>query len=274
MSYTELFTTVLITLLPVIGWGFFYYFKDSKDPEPKRIIFSLFLAGGASALPFLFLRVFTASFHQILGGLLSVLVFALMEELVKLAAALLVIQKFKHSFNQVIDGVVYLAVTALGFAFVENLVLFVESPYELFSGAWLSLYAFRSIGTVFAHTLFSSLTGLILAYSVFSKKITPFHKEHLLAFKLNDFLNLETLSLHILRKNLLIAHPSRRGGHEKKVLVLEGVLFATLLHTLYNLIASNSYLSTYLLVPLLMGGIAFIFYIYQLKFNRRIFKVV
>ncbi len=277
-SSTTIFAT-LLAVLPAIGWMVFYYKKDYRDPEPMSAVFQTFLAGCAMAIPFLVLRIFLTRIPNLgmaFTGISAVLLFAALEEIAKLVASIFVVTRHRLEFNQVIDGVVYAVTAALGFAFVENLSYFIQFLNSGSDGL-LSVFMFRSLGTMAAHTLFSGVAGLVWAYAYFSKQISPFNQKHLLAFELKDFLNREMLSLHILRKNVLRGKPSERGGHEKKMLVLEGVVAATLLHTLFN--ASTAFQIfgknlTFLLVPAIMGGLFYISYLYTKKFNIKILRVV
>ena len=128
-----------------------------------------------------------------------------------------------------------------------------------------------------AHALFSGTAGLVWAYAYFSKQISPFQKKHLLAFELKDLINHEVLSLHIIRRNILIAHPSRRGGHEKKILVLEGIMLAAILHIIFNLTTTFELFGqnlTFLIIPALMGGFMYVSYLFTKKCNQKILKVV
>ena len=218
MNITNLSIALPIAFLPALGWLFLYYHKDYCDPEPKKTITQAFLAGIVIGIPFLVLRhvIIWADISSLfLQGMVSVILFAALEEMAKLSAAIFVVGRHKLEFNQLIDGVVYAVAAALGFAFMENLYYltsFLSSYSDI--GSFTYVIAFRSLGTMLAHTLFSGLAGLIWAYAYFSKQITPFSKKHLLAFELKDFINHEILSLHIIRQNILKARPSRRGGQE------------------------------------------------------------
>jgi len=283
MNHSQSLLAFGLSLAPAILWLSFYYHKDKKDPEPKGIVLQTFLAGAFMALPFLVLRSAmgqlmesSSLFATLATGFSAVFLFALLEEVAKIGACIFVIHFHKKNFNQVIDGIFYAITAALGFAFVENKVYF----YEFLSGSGeglLSVFMFRSLGTMLAHTIFSGLAGLIWAYAEFSKKITPFNKHHLFAFKLKDFFNREILSLHIIRQNILKARPSRRGGHEKKVLLLEGIVLATILHAIFNLTTSFNLLGqnlTFLLVPVMMLGMLYTSYLFTKKQNMKIYKVV
>lgn len=279
MTFSQSLIAFLLAILPALAWLIFYYHKDSKDPEPKALILQTFLAGALMAIPFLLLRSVLIAFPQMnlaMTGVTAVFIFAALEELAKLSAAIYIINHHRHDFNQLIDGVVYAVTAALGFAFVENKIYFYEFLNNS-SGQLTTVFLFRSLGTMLAHTLFSAVAGLIWAYAYFSKKISPFNKEKIMAFRLKDFINKEILSLHIIRQNILKARPSRRGGHDKKILVLEGIVLATFLHVIFNLTTTFEVMGqslTFLLVPALMGGLLYVSYLYTKKTNTKILKVV
>lgn len=237
--------------------------------------------GALAGLPFLGLRyllLWLNSDSVLLTGIFSIIIFAAMEEMAKLSASIFVVTKHKLEFNQVIDGVVYAITAALGFAFVENIIYFatfLSSNSDV--GDALYITAYRSFGTMLAHTIFSGLAGLIWAYAYFSKQISPFEQERLLAFEVRDFINHEILGLHIIRHNILKAMPSRRGGHEKKILVLEGIMLAIFLHVIFNLTTTFEVFGknlTFVLVPMIIGGFIYISFLFTKKLNQKILKVV
>lgn len=281
MNLSHLAIAFFFAFIPAMGWLVLYYKKDAKDPEPKKAIAQTFLVGIAMVIPFIFLRHVMTWLHLspfFLSGLSGTIIFALMEETAKLSAAIFVVTRHRLEFNQLIDGVVYAVTAALGFAFMEN--LFYLSSFlsgDLHGGNFIYVVAFRSLGTMLAHTLFSGLAGLIWAYAYFSKQITPFSKKHLLTFELKDLINYEILSLHIIRQNILKARPSRRGGHEKKILVLEGMMLATFLHVIFNLSTTLELFGrnlTFIAVPGIIGGFLYMSYLFTKKLNTKILKVV
>lgn len=280
MEASSIALALLIAILPALFWLTIYYKKDAKDPEPKKTILKTFIAGALVALPFLGLRYlleYMGASSLLIQGISGVVAFALMEEMAKLAASIFVVMRRPKVFNQVIDGVMYAVTAALGFAFVENAIYFSEMLTGASGSELMYSIAFRSVGTMLAHTLFSAMAGLIWAYAYFSKKISPFQQKHLLAFEARDFINKEILSLHILRNNILKARPSRRGGHEKKVLVLEGIIFATFLHVIYNLTTTFQVFGhslTFLLVPAIIGAFLYISFLFTKRLNTKIFQVV
>jgi len=249
--------------------------------EPRKVILKTFLVGVAISFPFIFLRhvmMWIDIRPLFINENVNLVIFAILEETAKISAAIYVVTNNKLEFNQIIDGVVYAVTAALGFAFMEN--LFYLANLEIIRtnlSDFLYIVAFRSLGTMFAHTLFSGLAGLIWAYAYFSKQISPFNQKNILAFEVKDWFNKEILSLHIIRKNILMAMPSRRGGHEKKVLVLEGMILAIFLHIIFNVTTTYQVFGktlTFLLVPALMAGFLYISYLFTKRLNTKILKVV
>jgi RsiW-degrading membrane proteinase PrsW (M82 family) len=281
LNLINIFTAFFFALIPALAWLILYYHKDYRDPEPKKIITQTFLLGAFAGLPFLMLRYSLSIIggeSLLLAGIKSVIVFAAMEEVAKLSASIFVVTHHKHEFNQLIDGVVYAIAAALGFAFAENMIYFtsfLSSKPDIGNAFYMAAY--RSFGTMLAHTIFSGLAGLIWAYAYFSKQITPFQQKQLLAFEFRDFINHEILGLHIIRNNILRAVPSRRGGHEKKILVLEGLILATFLHVIFNLATTFEIFGknlTFLIVPAIIGGFLYVSYLFTKKLNQKILKVV
>ena len=268
-------------IIPAVCWLFIYYKKDKYDLEPKKVILKTFLVGVAMSFPFIFLRhvmMWIDIGPLFINENVNLVLFAILEETAKISAAIYVVTNNKLEFNQIIDGVIYAVTASLGFAFMEN--LFYLANFEIIRtnmSDFLYIVAFRSLGTMFAHTLFSGLAGLIWAYAYFSKQISPFNQKNLLAFEIKDWFNKEILSLHIIRKNILKAMPSRRGGHEKKVLVLEGMILAIFLHIIFNFTTTYQVFGktlTFLLVPALMAGFLYISYLFTKRLNTKILKVV
>ena len=281
MNFKNLLLAFPFAIIPAFSWLFIFYEKDKYDPEPKKIILQTFLVGVAMCFPFIFLRHVMSWLNVdffFFNETVSVVLFALLEETAKISAAIFVVNHNKVEFNQVIDGAVYAITAALGFSFMEN--MFYLSGFNAINGnmqGFMGIVLFRSLGTMLAHALFSGLAGMIWAYAYFSKQISPFNKKNLLSFELRDWVNHEILSLHIIRKNILKGLPSRRGGHEKQALVMEGMMLAVFLHVVFNLTTTLQLFGknlTFLIVPLLMTGFLYVSYLFTKRMNTKILKVV
>jgi len=178
-------------LLPSVIWLFFYLKKD-QHPESKRMILKIFFYGmlaavvAASAeLGITFVIGFFSLFLPQTTGILAIILFILYHfiviALVEEMAKFLIVQEkvIEHSeFDEPPDTMIYMIITALGFAALENFLylsplLFGEATIE---GA-ATIAGFRFIGATFLHALASGTIGFFLALSIFE----PQRKKLLLA---------------------------------------------------------------------------------------------
>ena len=160
MEYTT-FTGSLSALFILIIW--FQYLRKLDVFEPERVRFLLLtLFGGmvfSMGCAFLYdfydygLRFDTNG--NILNDLFYCIVgIGLIEETVKFIPFLLVL-KFTKQVNESIDYIIYAAVSALGFAFMENLIYFQDFGLKSISGRCLSAVLMHmSLTTCVAYGLF------------------------------------------------------------------------------------------------------------------------
>lgn len=174
------FLIITLSLVPNFIWLKFYL-KQDPHPEPKRLIMAAFFLGGLSTV--LALAGGTAILHladffstqsqaEIQNSLWFMFVgVALIEELAKFLIAFLLLRR-NQNFDEPIDAMIYLAVIALGFAFVENIV-YLASIFSQFKGELSQVVYFvalRFIGANFLHTLSSGLLGYFWALGVVKEK--------------------------------------------------------------------------------------------------------
>jgi RsiW-degrading membrane proteinase PrsW (M82 family) len=167
-------------LLPSFIWLLFYLRKD-HHPEPNRMVIKIFLWGmlmGPLAillellLKWLLNPMDLASFFDTLRQnsrniyLFVGIVFVapIVEESLKYAVVRFRVLKHPE-FDEPLDVMLYMIITALGFAAVENLLLIFQSPLPGF-GQVISLAALRFISATFLHALASGLLGYWLARSL------------------------------------------------------------------------------------------------------------
>lgn len=174
------FLIITLSLVPNFIWLKFYL-KQDPHPEPKRLIMVAFFLGGLSTVlalaggtVVLYLADFFSTQPQaeIQNSLWFMFVgVALIEELAKFLIAFLLLRK-NQNFDEPIDAMIYLAVIALGFAFVENIV-YLASIFSQFKGELSQVVYFvalRFIGANFLHTLSSGLLGYFWALGVVKEK--------------------------------------------------------------------------------------------------------
>ncbi len=173
MSYLIL---LIFALSPSLIWLLFYLRKDSH-PESNFMILKIFFYGMLSAFPAIFIELGffqeTAKLNlsPLLLSFLNVFVgVALTEEILKYLVVRVKVLK-NPEFDEPLDIMLYMIIAALGFAALENILIFMSSEtYFLGLGDTLVLAGFRFISATFLHALSSGLLGFFLAMSFFETK--------------------------------------------------------------------------------------------------------
>ena len=93
-------------------------------------------------------------------GAAAVISAPLVEELTKGLGVLFVFLIWRRTINGTIDGVVYAAFTASGFAFVENILYFVQGWEHVGT-----IFVTRGVLSPFAHLTFTACTGVAIGFS-------------------------------------------------------------------------------------------------------------
>lgn len=187
----------IVSFLPPIIWLLFYLREDSR-PEPKRLLFLVFVGGIASAVIAIIAELTLFGDCQVPGaippqgcvrGLLNFLypsinikempflvflIIAAVEEYVKYGAVKTLVLK-RSEFDEPIDAMIYMITSALGFAAIEN-ALFVIPTLSLTPALGLQLTANRFIGANLLHATSSGIVGFFLARAFFSH-----YRHHFLA---------------------------------------------------------------------------------------------
>ena len=171
----EYYYYLIFGVLPSIAWLIFYLRRDSH-PEPKTEILWVFFLGALSTIPALFLEF---SLVSVIKGLnlsplltiilVNVLGVAFIEEFVKYGAVWVKEQRINQNaqLDEPVDFVIYMIISALGFAAVENL-LFLLPIIQLDVAITTSL--FRALSAILLHTLCSGTIGYFLALSFCDQK--------------------------------------------------------------------------------------------------------
>ena len=169
------FLYIFLAILPSIIW-LVYFLRKDVHPEPNSQVLKVFFGGAiitlpallielgaekaleALALPFLF-----ASLVNIFLGV------AFVEEILKYLVVRINILR-SPEFDEPIDAMLYMIIVALGFAGVENILLFFKPGIfvEPFDPFLLSLVRF--LGATFLHALCSATIGFFLAFSLFHQR--------------------------------------------------------------------------------------------------------
>ncbi|MCX6720215.1 MAG: PrsW family intramembrane metalloprotease [Candidatus Staskawiczbacteria bacterium] len=167
---------IILGLLPSLTWLFYYLTKD-LHPEPKRMIIKVFLWGAFITLPVFFVQIGLTKLldmanvgHTTLvwGIIYWFIIISFSEEIFKyLVIRVKVVDS--HHLDEPVDVMLYMVVSALGFAAVEN-ILYLFAPMGQMSideliGRALLVTFIRFIGATFLHTLCSAVIGYFLAIS-------------------------------------------------------------------------------------------------------------
>lgn len=147
---------LLIGFAPGLYWLWYFYKRDTVEPEPRKMIIAAYLAGIFSVFVVVGIQL------PFKIGEFSSAIFAapIIEELCKFLMVWIFFYRNKN-FNEPLDGIVYAAAVALGFASLENglyLVRGYSKTPEILSNT-LIIRAFLSVP---GHALFSSFWGYAL----------------------------------------------------------------------------------------------------------------
>jgi len=161
---------IFLGVLPSLVW-LFYYLKKDLHPEPKKMIIRIFLWGAFITLPVFFVQV----------GLTSLIGLVKIDTLAKNLIYWFIIISFSEEFfkylvvrikvfnspnlDEPLDIMLYMVISALGFAAIENVLYLVPTIGQISFEKALVIDLIRSIGAVFLHTLCSAVIGYSLAIS-------------------------------------------------------------------------------------------------------------
>ncbi len=158
----------LFGFLPSIIWLLFYLRKD-VHPESNKQILKVFFYGMIAGLCAIFIEMM---FKEILSPKSLLYIFiggAFVEEYLKYLVIKFEILK-NSELDEPFDFMIYMIISALGFAALENiLILYKYHPFlELLKT--LNITTWRFLTGTFLHTLSSGILGYFLAFSFFDLK--------------------------------------------------------------------------------------------------------
>lgn len=167
MESTYFAIAFLAGLIPALFWVWFWLREDNRQPEPYILLAISFIAGMAVVPLALPLQKIAIDFYV---GANVILVWVIIEELLKYAAALAIVM-WNKEVDEPIDMVIYMIMIALGFAALENS-LFIFNP--LVAGDYLNSAltgSFRFLGATLLHVLASGTIGVFLALTYYRSRI-------------------------------------------------------------------------------------------------------
>jgi protease PrsW len=167
-----LITGVIIALIPAGIWLTFFYRRDRLEPEPKHLVFQLFLLGGllASAVGIPIVNNLfdvpnwlssSSLWAQLLGGWLIV---GFVQEFLVYTAVRFSIYNAAE-FDEETDGVVYATAAGIGYATMLNITFVVTS-----GGVALGSGSIRIVLTTLAHAAFAGVIGYFIGRQKFEKR--------------------------------------------------------------------------------------------------------
>ena len=165
---------------PMFLFAAFVNWLDRYEKEPKLLLGAAFMwgviiaGGGAYVLNTVFgigIYVLTGSEGAAEFGTTSI-VAPIIEEGLKGLAVLAVFLMFRKEFDSILDGVVYAAITAMGFAAIENVLYIYRNGYQEggWEGFWV-LVVIRVILVGWMHPFFTAFTGIGLAIARMSRNV-------------------------------------------------------------------------------------------------------
>lgn len=169
------FFLIIFGLAPSIIWLFYFLRKDSH-PENNSQVFKIFIYGALTVLPAALIQfgifettrfIQPSSFKTFLMMFFGV---ALIEELLKYLVVKDKIMNSPH-FDEPMDLPLYMIISALGFAAIENILAIIgPSPFSMSLGKTIMISFYRFVSAVFLHALASGTFGFFAALAIYKPK--------------------------------------------------------------------------------------------------------
>ncbi len=150
----ESYAVCLGSLLPALAWVSYVRSWDYREPEPYTLVAVAFLVGAASAAPAILAELVLDTGRPLVD---SVLVAPLVEEFVKPLGLYLLWRSAE--VNDELDVVFYAVTSAMGFAWVENLLAGIGGLGEMGVGGWVVVAAGRGLMSTVGHAADSGIMG-------------------------------------------------------------------------------------------------------------------
>lgn len=260
---------IFMAMIPAFIWVSIFYKKDEVY-RPKAI--QTFLLGMASVLPILLykwswthlpaLNIFTHT-NEIrwdvfqftdylflpLGTIFAFLFVGVIEEWMKMAV---VRRADRGFFRNIDDAIEFSIISALGFAFIEN-ILYFYFIWQLQGVEVLMVsFVFRSVFSTFAHILFSGIFGYFYGLAYFADPIWSEEQRK----SRHPFVSFIHTIFHM-RRNRVFAV-------EK---MSEGLFMAVFLHAAFNIFLELNL--NFFMVPFLVVGYGYLDHLFKQKENLK-----
>lgn len=155
---------MLLATVPVPLYAALILWIDRYEHEPRYLLFLSFLWGGTASI-FVALVIDTLVLVSV-GQFASIVVSAPFVEEISKASILFAIFFFKNDeFNDIVDGIIYAAITALGFAMVENFTYYGRAFAGQLPVGAVGVFIARGLQNPFLHPFLTSMTGIGLGWA-------------------------------------------------------------------------------------------------------------
>jgi len=168
ISSSHFFIALLGGIFPALIWLWFWLREDRKNPEPRQLIATAFIAGMIAVVITIPLQQKVRLFFPESISLIYI-IWAAIEELVKYALAYFVALRTRF-FNEPIDAVVYMATVALGFVALENTLYLIQPLIDRDIVSVLTTSNLRFMGASLLHVLSSATVGIFIAMTFYRSR--------------------------------------------------------------------------------------------------------
>ncbi len=265
----KILVSILFAAIPAFIWMRIFYKKDQVFRSKAA---QTFLLGMASVLPILLykwswqyfpqinifnytnnfetdLLSFTPNLFLPIGTVIAFMFVGVIEEYMKNV----VVRKVDRGFFRNIDDCIEFAIlSALGFAFIENVMYF----YYIWEYQGLDIllvsFVFRAVFSTFAHILFSGIYGYFYGMAYFAD---PIWSEKLRKNR-HPLIDLFHRVMHFKRNRIFAT--------EK---ITEGLFLAVALHAVFNILLELQL--TFFMVPFLVLGYSYLDHLFKEKENLK-----
>ncbi len=265
----QVLLSILLACVPAMIWGAIFY---KKDPIYRPKALQTFILGMCSVVPILIykwswaylpqLNIFTYTdtfttdlfsftdyLYLPLGTLFAFMFVGVIEEYMK---NLVVRKADKGFFRNIDDAIEFSIMSALGFAFIENILYFYYIWEYQGVDVLLVSFVFRALFSTFAHILFSAIYGYFYGMAYFAD---PLWSEEVRKNR-NRFVDFFHTVFHFKRNRVFAT--------EK---ISEGLLIAVCLHGLFNVLLEMNL--TFFMVPFLVLGYSYLDHLFKQKENLK-----
>lgn len=173
-----LIVSIFFGFVPMFLFGFFVYWLDRYEKEPKALLGATFfwgviIAGGGAFIinTVLGIGVYVVTNSDATTNFATASIIApIVEETLKGLAVAVVFFIFRKEFDTVLDGIIYGSMVGLGFSAIENTLYIYRNGF--LEGGWEGLFALAFIRVILVgwmHACFTAFTGIGFALARVNK---------------------------------------------------------------------------------------------------------